>query len=60
MQDTVWTCADGRQVLVSQMEYSHLLNCIAKIKRSRKGWRKEFLPRLELEIVIRQIKGSSR
>jgi hypothetical protein len=57
MQDTVWECADGRTVLVSQMEYSHLLNCIAKIRRSRKGWRKEYLPRLELELTIREIKG---
>lgn len=57
MQDTVWRCADGRRVLVSKMEYSHLLNCIAKIQRSRKGWRKEFLPRLLLEITIRDIQG---
>lgn len=57
MQDTVWVTADGRKVLVSKMEYSHLLNCIAKIKRSRRGWRKEYLPRLELELTIRDIQG---
>ena len=57
MKDTMWTCADGRQVLVSQMEYSHLLNCISKIHRSRKGWRKEYLPRLLLELDIRDIQG---
>lgn len=57
MQDTVWECADGRKVLVSQMEYSHLLNCISKIQRSKKGWRKEYLERLLLELTIRDIKG---
>lgn len=57
MQDTVWVTADGRHVLVSKMEYSHLLNCIAKIKHSRRGWRKEYLPRLELELTIRDIQG---
>ncbi len=56
MQDTMWKCADGRRVLVSQMEYSHLLNCIAKIQR-HKNWRREYLPRLELEITIRDIQG---
>lgn len=60
MMDTVWTCADGRKVLVSKMEYSHLLNCIAKIRRSRKGWRREYLPRLELELTIRSIKGTEQ
>lgn len=56
MKDTVWICADGRKVLVSQMEYSHLLNCITKIRRSRTGWRQNYLPRLELELTIRSIK----
>lgn len=57
MQDTIWVTAKGQHILVSNMDYSHLLACIAKIKRSRKGWRKEYLPRLELELTIRDIKG---
>lgn len=57
MQDTVWVCKDGRKILVSNMEYSHLLNCIAKIQRSKTGWRKEYLNRLEIELTIRDIQG---
>lgn len=58
MQDTVWRCADGRLVLVSHMDDRHLHNCIAKIMRSRKGWRRQYLDRLLLEVTIRAIKGS--
>lgn len=57
MQDTVWVCADGRKVLISKMDRDHLLNCIAKIKRSRTGWRAKYLPRLELELTIRDVQG---
>jgi hypothetical protein len=46
-------------VLVSDMEMSHLLNCIDKIRRSRRGWRREYLPRLELELTIRSILGKN-
>jgi hypothetical protein len=56
MQDTVWICKDGRQILVSAMETSHIHNCIAKILRSRRGWRREYLPRLQLELLIRSMK----
>lgn len=55
MQDTVWITRDGRRILVSQMEDRHLHNSIALIKRSR-GWRKQYLERLELELLIRAIK----
>lgn len=55
MRDTVWICADGRRILVSQMTDSHLHNAIAKIRRSR-GWRKNYLERLELELTIRAVK----
>jgi hypothetical protein len=56
MKDTIWTCRDGRQVLVSQMEYQHLMNCIRMIGRKR-SWRREYLPRLLLELEIRRIQG---
>jgi hypothetical protein len=56
MQDTVWTCRDGRQVLVSQMDDRHLHFAIAMILRNP-GWREEYLDRLQLELVIRSIKG---
>jgi hypothetical protein len=56
MQDTVWVTKDGQQLLVSQMETSHVRNCIAKIERSRKNWRRSYLSRLKLELVIREIR----
>jgi hypothetical protein len=59
MQDTIWTWRDGHQVLVSQMADSHLHNCIAKILR-HPNWRREYLDRLELELVIRSIQRSGR
>jgi hypothetical protein len=59
VQDTIWVCRDGRQVLVSQMADSHLANCIALILRKRK-WRREYLDRLQLELVIRSIKREGR
>lgn len=39
---------------VGQMDDRHLHNAIAKIERSR-GWRKEWLPRLYLELEIRSL-----
>lgn len=60
MQDTIWVCADGRRLLVSQMDDRHLHNCIAKIRRSRRGWRREYLERLEIELTIRAIKREGK
>jgi hypothetical protein len=59
MQDTIWTTADGRQVPVSLMTDSHLHNSIAKILRSKRGWRRQYLDRLLLEVTIRSIRGRS-
>jgi hypothetical protein len=59
MQDTVWTCRGGRQLLVSQMEDRHLHNCIAMILRNR-NWRREYLDRLQLELLIRSIGSGGR
>jgi len=56
--DTLWVCKDGRALLVSQMETSHVQNCITKILRSRRGWRAEYLDRLKLELTIRSLKDS--
>jgi hypothetical protein len=56
MKDTVWVTKDGRHILVRQMERSHVLNSIAKIQRSI-NWRREYLPRLLLEIQIRDHLG---
>lgn len=59
MRDTVWVTKDGRRLLVRHMERSHLLNCIAKIQRSR-NWRRQYLLRLQLELRIRDYLGEQR
>lgn len=56
MQDKVWITRDGRMLLVSQMETRHILNCIAMIERKR-NWRRRYLERLYLELLIREIEG---
>jgi hypothetical protein len=55
MRDTIWTTADGRQLLVSQMETGHIQRCIARILRKR-NWRRKYLARLRLELTIRSLK----
>jgi hypothetical protein len=55
MKDTIWRTRDGRFIAVRQMETSHILNCIAKITRSKRGWRREYLDRLLLELSIREM-----
>jgi hypothetical protein len=59
-----WRCADGRRLLVSQMDDSHLANSIAMIKRGHDmcGRRvgpntKALLPALEVEQIVRQIRN---
>ena len=56
MQDTVWVTKDGRRILVSQMDTNHIMNCIIMIVNSKKGWRREYLERLRLELIIRDIR----
>lgn len=53
MHDLVWETADGRFIPVSAMSTRHINNCIRKIDRSRKGWRKEYRERLILELELR-------
>lgn len=55
MQDKVWVTRDGRKILVSQMETSHIVRCIAMILRNR-NWRREYLDRLRIELIARSIK----
>lgn len=57
MQDRIWICRDGRQVPVRQMSRQHVLNAIAMIQRSRRGWRREYLERLLLELKIKDFMG---
>lgn len=50
-----WICADGRAIPLNQMEESHIIACIRKIQRSRKGWRRHWLEPLQLELEIRRL-----
>jgi hypothetical protein len=60
MLDGVWTTKDGQQYNVSAMETSHIRNCVAKIERSKTGWRREWLERLLLELEIRAMGKTSK
>lgn len=53
MLELIWVTARGERMPVSKMETSHIENCIRKIERSRKGWRRDYLERLRLELYIR-------
>lgn len=59
MHDPAWLTRDGRMMKISEMETSHIVNCIAKIQRSGGRWRGEYLPRLELELEIRSLQRRS-
>jgi hypothetical protein len=58
MRDRIWRTRDGQLIPVSLMETRHIWNCIRMIERSiayGKPWRIEYLERLQLEILIRDI-----
>ncbi len=59
MQDKVWITRDGRGILIRRMARSHILNCIDKIERSGGRWRRAYLERLRLELMIRDHLGES-
>ena len=57
MRDMVWRTADGRLIRVSDMEMPHLINCIGRIWREY-PWRAEYLPRMEIELIIRRLEAT--
>jgi hypothetical protein len=57
MQDKVWQCKDGRLLVVSQMDTSHINNCIRLIQKSGGTWRAEYLERLQIELLIRSMQS---
>ncbi len=56
MYDRVWITRDGRYFKVSDMSTEHIVHCIQMIINSGGKWRREYLPRLELELIIRSLK----
>jgi hypothetical protein len=54
MYDPIWVTRDGRRLRIGAMSTDHVKACIARIERMR-SWRREFLARLKLELVIRAL-----
>lgn len=54
MKDMIWRTKDGRIMTVAEMRTSHIKNAIAMINRHR-NWRRNYLPRLQLELEIREL-----
>ena len=61
MRDRIWETSDGVRLRVSDMTTDHIERCIASIECERygKGWRRGYLSRLRLELVIRTSRGAS-
>ena len=53
LYDPIWVTREGEHMRIQSMTSGHILNCIAKIQRSKRGWRREYLPRLYLELELR-------
>jgi len=60
MLDLIWITKEGERLRISDMETRHINNCVAKILRSKRGWRREYLDRLLLELEIRAASLTSR
>ena len=57
--DPIWRTSAGKDIKLSEMATTHIINSIKKIKNSV-GWRKEWLPILEEELRKRNLSvGSS-
>ena len=54
MRDMIWRTADGRLIQISDMDNQHLIRCIGRIWRDY-PWRAEYLPRMEIELIIRRL-----
>jgi hypothetical protein len=51
-----WMTRDGQVIPIRAMKRSHILNALDMIRR-RRGWRREYLDRLQLELMIRDHLG---
>lgn len=55
MFDPIWVCKDGRRLKISEMSTDHIGHAIRMIERNKRGWRKNMLARLNLELDIRNL-----
>jgi hypothetical protein len=58
MQDRIWICRDGRQIPVSRLAESHLLSILRLMDRNP-SWRRDYRDRLEIELIIRNIRRTA-
>jgi hypothetical protein len=52
--DPLWLTASGEVLRISEMQDSHLRNCVAKCFLSTTSWRGRYLPYLLRELTRRQ------
>lgn len=55
VDNNFWTMGNGVKIKISEMNTSHIKNCINKIKKSTTGWRSEYLESLEEELKNRNL-----
>tara|TARA_R110002049_G_scaffold25856_1_gene90395 strand:+ start:1033 stop:1290 length:258 start_codon:yes stop_codon:yes gene_type:complete len=53
-RDTIWESQNGKKTMIKDMDYNHIKNCVAKIKRED-GWKEQDLEILVLELIYRQL-----
>lgn len=57
MNDGHWVTNSDQRMPISRMKRTHIKSAIAMIKRTSPAWRRGYLPRLELELRIRDVLG---
>lgn len=53
LKNNIWIAKDGTKYLISQMQTSHIKNCIRIIQRSNHKWRSEYIEPLTQELKKR-------
>lgn len=53
IRNNIWIAKDGTKYLISEMQTSHIKNCIRMIQRSNYSWRPEYLEPLTQELEKR-------
>lgn len=60
MKELIWTCKDGRNYRICDMETPHVENAINLIEKSGQRWRSEYYDRLKLELTVRSMGLSTK
>ena len=59
MRVWVWQTANGTLIPITEMQTSHIMNCMALIYR-RRNWRREWLKRFAFELKVRSIMETTK